>query len=37
MRRIIGDMSDHDRVLLGLDLVRADGFPAADGDEGRLR
>ena len=37
MRRIIGDMSDHDRVLLGLDLVRADGFSAADGDEGRLR
>jgi circadian clock protein KaiB len=25
MRRIIGDMSNRDRVLLGLDLVRAPG------------
>jgi circadian clock protein KaiB len=25
MRRIIGDMSDRERVLLGLDLVRAPG------------
>ena len=27
MRRIIGDMSNKDRVLLGLDLVRADDDP----------
>jgi len=25
MRRIIGDMSDHERVLLGLDIVRTAG------------
>ena len=28
MRRIIGDMSNKERVLLGLDLVRASGGPA---------
>ncbi len=27
MRRIIGDMSDRDRVLVGLDLVPAPGHP----------
>jgi circadian clock protein KaiB len=32
MRRIIGDMSNRDRVLLGLDLVLAPG-PEADGKQ----
>ena len=31
MRRIIGDMSNKDRVLLGLDLVRADDRPGGGG------
>jgi circadian clock protein KaiB len=30
MRRIIGDMSNKDRVLLGLDLVRAPDAPVRD-------
>jgi circadian clock protein KaiB len=30
MRRIIGDMSNKDRVLLGLDLVRADDHQEGD-------
>jgi hypothetical protein len=32
MRRIMGDMSDRERVLLGLDLVRvADALPPGGG------
>ncbi len=31
MRRIIGDMSNRDRVLLGLDLVSAPGHQKRDG------
>jgi len=35
MRRIIGDMSDRDRVLLGLDLVRvSDALPSHGGEKG---
>lgn len=32
MRRIIGDMSNRERVLLGLDLMRAPSRPPAVGD-----
>jgi len=37
MRRIIGDMSHRDRVLLGLDLVPAPGREGGSGDDHKLR